>query len=65
MYADDTVLIANSAFNLQKGLNELKNYCDKWKLQINSEKTKVLIFSISKVKKRIFFILNKGMIILK
>ena len=51
MYADDTILLANSAVNLQKGLIELKNYCDKWKLQVNSEKTKVLIFSNRKVKK--------------
>ena len=51
MYADDTILLANSAINLQKGLNELKTYCDKWKLQINSDKTKVLIFSNKKVKK--------------
>ena len=51
MYADDTILLANSAFNLQKGLDELKNYCDKWKLQINSEKTKVLVFSNRKIKK--------------
>ena len=51
MYADDTILLANSAVNLQKGLNELKNYCDKWKLQINSEKTKVLVFSNRKIKK--------------
>ena len=64
MYADDTILLANSAINLQKGLNELKTYCDKWKLQINSDKTKVLIFSNKKVKKTTI-ISNFGMVILK
>ena len=45
MYADDTVLFANSRENLQNCLDGLNQYCDKWKLQINAEKTKVLIFS--------------------
>ena len=44
MYADDTVLFANTKENLQKCLNGLKLYCDKWKLQINADKTKGLSF---------------------
>ena len=51
MYADDTILLANSAIDLQKGLNELKSYCNKWKLQINNNKTKIMIFANRKVKK--------------
>ena len=51
MYADDTILLANSAINLQKGLNELKSYCNKWKLQINNDKTKIMIFANRKVKR--------------
>ena len=38
LYADDTVLFANSKENLQKCLNGLEHYCDKWKLKINAEK---------------------------
>ena len=49
MYADDTVLFANSKENLQNCLNGLNQYCNKWKLQINAEKNKVLIFSNRKV----------------
>ena len=45
LYADDTVLFANSKENLQKCLNALKEYCDKWKLKINADKTKIMIFS--------------------
>ena len=52
MYADDTVLFANSKENLQKCLNGLHAYCDKWKLQVNAENTKVMIFSSRKVKSR-------------
>ena len=44
LYADDTVLFANSKENLQKCLNALKEYCDKWKLKINADKTKIMIF---------------------
>ena len=51
MHAYDTILPADSALNLQKGLNELKSYCNKWKLQINSDKTKIMIFANRKVKK--------------
>ena len=51
MYADDTVLFANSIENLQRCLNGLKQYCDKWKLQVNVDKTKIIIFSNKKVKK--------------
>merc|ERR1739840_92558 len=52
MYADDTVLFANSIENLQRCLNGLKQYCDKWKLQVNVDKTKIIIFSKKKVKRK-------------
>ena len=48
MYADDTVLFASSKENLQVCLNGLKGYCDKWKLQVNADKTKIIIFSNKK-----------------
>ena len=44
MYADDTILIAESAEELQKSIDALEDYCKLWKLQINSQKTKVMIF---------------------
>ena len=50
MYADDTVILSDSRAGLQKGLLTLENYCDKWKLNLNSGKTKVCVFSGSKVK---------------
>ena len=45
MYADDTIILADSAENLQIALNALKSYCDTWKLEINCTKTKILVFS--------------------
>ena len=48
LYADDTVFFANSQQNLQKCLNGLEQYCEKWKLKINTDKTKIMIFSQGK-----------------
>ena len=44
LYADDIVLFAESAESLQNSLNILEGYCDRWKLTVNSTKTKVIIF---------------------
>ena len=43
--ADDTVILAESAQDLQNALNVYNLYCQNWKLSINKSKTKVLIFS--------------------
>ena len=45
LYADDTVLISESAEDLQVFLNAFEQYCTKWKLTVNVDKTKVVIFS--------------------
>lgn len=45
LYADDTVLMAESARDLQKQLDKFYDYCQLWKLKVNVEKTKIMIFS--------------------
>ena len=50
LYADDTVLVAESAEDLQKSITLMKNYCDLWKLNINVFKTKITIFSRGKTR---------------
>jgi hypothetical protein len=45
LYADDTVIVAESAEDLQNALNVYRDYCDLWKLTVNISKTKVLVFS--------------------
>ena len=42
-YADDCVILAESAVELQNALNEFKMYCSDWKLNVNVEKTKILV----------------------
>ena len=44
MYADDTIIMSNSAEGLQKALDSLHTYCQQWGLQVNSTKTKITIF---------------------
>jgi hypothetical protein len=44
MYADDMVLLAESANELQRMLNALEIYTEKWSLSVNVGKTKVLVF---------------------
>ena len=47
MYAGDLVLMSASKEGLQKCLDDLNIYCKKWKLKINTDKTKILIFNKS------------------
>ena len=44
LYADDAVLFAHSKDGLQKMLDKLSIYCTRWKLKVNTEKTKIMIF---------------------
>ena len=40
LYADDIVLIGESPQELQNALKLLEDYCDRWKLRVNTNKTK-------------------------
>ena len=45
LYAEDTVILADTAEDLQNALNNYQLYCNTWKLNINSSKTKIVIFA--------------------
>lgn len=45
MYADDIILLSSSADGLQQKLNILQEYCNDWCLNINTFKTKVIVFN--------------------
>jgi hypothetical protein len=45
LYADDTVLMAESSEKLQMLLNAFDDYYTIWKLKENVDKTKIMIFS--------------------
>ena len=44
LYADDTVLMAESDFELQTLLDTFYHYCITWKMKVNVYKTKIMIF---------------------
>jgi hypothetical protein len=46
LYADDTVIMAESREDLQAQLNGFGGYCKKWKLKVNAEKAKIFIFLV-------------------
>ena len=46
LYADDTVIFGTNAKDFQKNLDTFYDYTNLWKLKINYEKTKIMIFGI-------------------
>ena len=50
--------MAESREDLQAQLNVFGEYCKKWKLEVNAEKTKIFIFSIGRALVDIHFSLN-------
>ena len=60
-WADDLILLSESAKGLQKCLDRLERYCFKWGLNINNEKNKCMIFTkiISQNKDHVFFYKNE------
>jgi len=48
-WADDLVLLSSSPEGLQNSLNKLNDYCKKWGLVVNGNKTKAMIFGHGKL----------------
>uniref|UniRef100_A0A0P4VXM0 Reverse transcriptase domain-containing protein n=1 Tax=Scylla olivacea TaxID=85551 RepID=A0A0P4VXM0_SCYOL len=45
MYADDTIILCDSEDGMKQALVALNLYCNEWKLKLNCNKTKVVVFS--------------------
>jgi hypothetical protein len=58
LYADDTVILAESKEELQAALNSMYLYCKTWDLEINASKTKIVIFDKRKINEKPVFTLN-------
>ena len=50
LYADDTIVLAESIAELQKALNAVYEYCNSFKLTANTTKTKGMVFSNGKIR---------------
>ena len=46
-WADDLIMVSLSKEGLQKCLDKLSAYCSKWGLEVNVDKTKIMVFSNS------------------
>ncbi|MEW8547414.1 MAG: reverse transcriptase family protein, partial [Candidatus Thiodiazotropha sp.] len=51
LFADDTVLFSSNMKDLQATLNIFESYCETWKLKVNTNKTKIMIFSGGRIPK--------------
>jgi hypothetical protein len=58
LYADDTVLLSETEGGLRKSLCATEEYCKKWKIEINAQKSKVVIFSRGKIRNIPLFTIN-------
>lgn len=45
MYADDIILLSESKEGLQSALDVLQKFCMSWKLEVNSQKSKIIVFN--------------------
>ena len=50
LYADDLVILSRSKSGLQNCLNQLHTWCNKWLMEINTKKTKIMILQKHKSK---------------
>jgi hypothetical protein len=55
LYADHLLLISESPTGLQNCLNSLQRYSADWKLAVNFDKTKIVVFSKQKLNKGIMY----------
>ena len=50
LYADDTALLSETIEGMKETLLCFEQYCERWRLKVNTSKTKVVVFSKRKVK---------------
>ena len=56
LYADDLILISQTAHGLKKHLRSLEHLCQEVRMQVNISKTKIMIFSLSRKDKPTTFL---------
>ena len=49
LFADDFVAVSNSKESLQKLIDVVHGYCNKWRLKANVSKSEVMVFSRNSV----------------
>ena len=59
-YADDTIVFADTAIGLQFALEELQSYCEKWKLTVNEDKTKIMCITWGRYRNQMYDFIYNG-----
>ena len=59
LYADDTVIYSDNESDMQHAWNTFEDYCSEWKLTVNIEKTKLMIFGQQKINANLKYIFNR------
>jgi hypothetical protein len=44
LIADDLAVGTATSIGMQRAINSIKEYCEEWKLKINTSKTKIVVF---------------------
>jgi len=44
LYADDIVIITDHPLSLQYNINIIERYCERWNLELNLQKSKIMVF---------------------
>jgi hypothetical protein len=44
LFADDLAVGTTTSIGMQRAINRIKEYCEEWKLKINTSKTKIVVF---------------------
>ena len=60
MFADDAVLFAENPLSFQLLLNDVEEYCKAWRLKINTNKTKAMVFENGRHTHHDFYIYEKN-----
>ena len=60
LYADDIVIFSPDENGLQKGLDVLHGYCSRWKLKVNTNKTKIMILEVVEFCAEIYYLCMMG-----
>jgi hypothetical protein len=58
LFADDMVIFAKSIEQLQSNLNNLKLYCNKWGLEVNTDKTKTMFLGREEASEKIKMVIR-------
>jgi hypothetical protein len=61
-YADDIVLFSESKEGLQKCLTNLEQYCKVWEMNVNTNKTQIMVYTHKKCKKDYHFKFNDSIL---